>query len=129
MIVVDASCVVEVLLQTETAPRVEKGWLRGGSLHAPDLLDLEVIQVLRRLVRLKDISADRALVALTALERLALRRWWHGPLRRRVWALRENLTAYDAAYVSLAERLRCPFMTLDRRLAQSSGHDARIELV
>jgi predicted nucleic acid-binding protein len=129
VIIVDASCVVEVLLQTDAAASVEERWLSDGGLNAPDLVDLEVLQVLRRLTRIRELSEDRALLALGALERLALRRWLHGPLRRRVWALRRNLTAYDGAYVALAERLRCPLLTRDRRLARSTGHDARIELI
>jgi predicted nucleic acid-binding protein len=63
------------------------------------------------------------------LERLALRRWSHGPLRRRAWALRTNLTAYDAAYVVLAEGLACALVTRDGRLARSAGHHARIEIL
>ena len=128
MIVIDASCVVEVLLQTEASPAIEAHLARGESLHAPELVDLEVLQVLRRLAALREISDDRAVLALGALERLALWRWSHRDLRRRIWALRANLTAYDAAYVALAERLHCPFLTRDRRLVRSSGHRVRIEL-
>ncbi len=129
MIVVDSSCILEVLLQTDAAPATEARLLRGGALHAPEVVDLEVLQVLRRLVAGREIAEDRALVALRALERLALRRWSHGLVRRRIWALRRNLTAYDAAYVALAERMRCSMITRDGRLARASGHDAAIELV
>ena len=127
MIVVDASCVVEVLLRTEPADSIEARWRREGSLHAPELIDLEILQVLRRLVAQREISEDRALLAIGMLDRLALRRWSHGMLSRRIWALRRNLTAYDAAYVALAERLACALITRDRRLVRSTGHDARIE--
>jgi predicted nucleic acid-binding protein len=127
VIVVDASCVVEVLLRTETADSIESRWRREGSLHAPEVIDLEVLQVVRRLVGQREVSEDRAILAIVMLDRLALRRWSHGPLRPRVWALRKNLTAYDAAYVALAERLACPLITRDRRLVRSAGHDARIE--
>lgn len=102
---------------------------RAGGLHAPELLDLEILQVLRRLVAGRELSAERADLALAALERLALRRGSHAVVRRRVWALRANFTAYDAAYVALAERLRCPVLTRDRKLARSSGHQARIEVL
>ena len=129
MIVVDASCLVEILLQTRDAARIETRLRRGGGMHAPELLDLEVLQVLRRLVATRETSSDRADLALAALERLALRRWSHAVVRRRVWALRANLTAYDAAYVALAERLRCVLLTRDGKLARSSGHRARIELL
>jgi predicted nucleic acid-binding protein len=129
VIVVDASCVVEVLLQTNAAPAIEDRWLRATSLHAPELADLEVLQVLRRLVAARELSEDRATLAAEALERLAMRRWGHAALRRRIWSLRANLTAYDAAYVALAERLRCPLLTRDRRLARSAGHRARVEVL
>lgn len=129
MIVVDASYILEVLLQTDAASATEARLVRGGALHAPEVVDLEVLQVLRRLVAGREIAEDRALVALRALERLALRRWSHGLVRRRIWTLRRNLTAYDAAYVALAERMCCPMITRDGRLARASGHDAAIELV
>jgi predicted nucleic acid-binding protein len=129
VIVVDASCVVEVLLQTDVAPQIEARWLGGGSLQAPELVDLEVLQVLRRLRALREISEDRATLAVGALGRLGLRRWRHASLRDRIWALRANLTAYDAAYVALAERLRCPLLTRDRRLAVASGHRARVQVL
>ena len=86
-----------------------------------------LLQVMRRLVALREVSEDRAMLALGMLERLALRRWSHGPLRRRAWALRKNLTAYDAAYVALAEHLECSLITRDGRLARSAGHRARVE--
>jgi predicted nucleic acid-binding protein len=127
VIVVDASCVVEVLLRTDSADAIESRWRREGSLHAPEIVDLEVLQVMRRLVALREVSEDRAALALGMLERLALRRWSHGPLRRRAWALRRNLTAYDAAYVALAEHLECSLITRDSRLARSAGHHARID--
>ena len=127
MIVVDASCVVEVLLRTKSADSIESRWRREGSLHAPEVIDLEILQVMRRLVARREVSEDRAVLAIGMLDRLALRRWSHGPLRGRVWALRKNLTAYDAAYVALSERFDCPLITRDARLVRSVGHRARIE--
>jgi len=129
VIVVDASCVVEVLLRTSSAEAIESRWRRETTLHAPEIIDLEILQVMRRLVALRELSDDRAALAVDMLERLALRRWSHGALRRRIWALRRNLTAYDAAYVALAERIGCPLVTRDSRLARSAGHGARIERV
>ena len=129
MIVVDASCLLEVLLQTTAAPAVERRFTRAGGLHGPEVLDLEILQMLRRLVAARTISSDRADLAVGALERVALRRWSHSVVRRRAWALRTNLSAYDAAYVALAERLRCALVTRDGRLARASGHQARIEVV
>ena len=98
-------------------------------MEAPEVVDLEVLQVLRRLVAMREMSEDRAVLAVGALERLTLRRWSHRRMRRRIWALRKNLTAYDAAYVALAERLGCPLITCDGRLAHSRGHDAQTELL
>ena len=91
------------------------------------MIDLEVLQVLRRLVTQREISEDRALLAFGMFDRLALRRWSHGMLRLRIWAVRKDLTAYDAAYVALAERLGCALITRDGRLVRSAGHGARIE--
>lgn len=129
MIVLDSSCLAEVLLQTGDAVGIETRLRHAGGLHAPEVLDLEILQAMRRLVAGREISVERAALAVGALERLALRRWSHGPLRGRVWALRANLTAYDAAYVALAERLGCPVLTRDTRLARATGHRARIEVV
>ncbi len=129
MIVLDASCLIDVLLQTPDVAPVEARIRAGDGLHAPELIDLEVLQVLRRLVTGRTVSADRAHLAVGALGRLALRRWPHGALRRRIWELRGNLTAYDASYVALAERLACPMVTRDARLARAAGHRARIDLL
>ena len=129
MIIVDASCAIEVLLGTDAAASIEARWRTGRGLHAPELIDLEVLQVLRRLVTGREISGERAMLAVDAFARLALRRWSHGPLRQRVWSLRANLSAYDAAYVALGEHLRCPVLTRDARLARSAGHRARVEVV
>jgi predicted nucleic acid-binding protein len=82
---------------------------------------------LARLVAIR--RAWRAALAVDMLGRLSMRRWSHGPLRSRISALRRNLTAYDAAYVALAERIGCPLLTRDGRLARSTGHRARIERV
>jgi predicted nucleic acid-binding protein len=79
VIVVDSSCLAEVLLQTDDAAAVETELRRAGGLHAPELLDLEILQVLRRLLAGREISSERADLALTALERVALRRWPHAP--------------------------------------------------
>jgi len=130
MIVLDASAVLELLLNTtigqSVARRIAPPHL---SLHAPHLLDLEVAQVLRRYVRAGHLSSVRALQALRDLLQLDLARYPHEPLLSRVWALRQNLTAYDAAYVALAEALRAPLLTLDARLAAAPGVKARVEIV
>lgn len=130
MIVVDASVILEILLQTEGSERAMKRMFRGNpSLHAPHLLDLEVTQVLRRYVRNGSIDGGRAEDALTDFLDLPIERYAHEPLLERIWSLRENLTSYDAAYVVLAEVLRAPLLTVDERLAKATGHSAVIELV
>jgi predicted nucleic acid-binding protein len=129
MIVVDASAVLDVLLRTPAAKAVEK-WLFDPeqTLHAPHLLDVEVAQVIRRYAARGEIDNDRGRAALADLSDLPLYRYPHDFLLPRVWDLRNNLTAYDAVYVALAEALDAPLLTRDPHLAAAAGHRARIEL-
>jgi predicted nucleic acid-binding protein len=130
MIVVDASAVIEVLLRTPAAASVEARMFRPGeTLHAPHLLDVEVVQVLRRYEALRQIAPERSREALSDLSDLALHRYPHDVLLPRVWQLRHNLTAYDAVYVALAEALDARLLTRDQRLAAAPGQRARIDLV
>jgi predicted nucleic acid-binding protein len=130
VIVVDASALLEALLRTPTAGAVEMRLFRPHeTLHAPHLIDVEVAQVVRRYAANGDIDGERGRAALTDLADLPLRRYAHDFLLTRVWDLRNNLTAYDAVYVALAEALDAPLLTRDRRLATAAGHHARIELV
>jgi predicted nucleic acid-binding protein len=130
LIVVDASAVLELLLRTEKGVRVQERMLDSGeSLHAPHLIDIEVSQTLRRLVILKEITAARGKQALEDHVALHIKRAEHKDLLERVWSLRDSITAYDAAYVVLAEILDCPLLTCDAKLARSHGHRARIELI
>jgi predicted nucleic acid-binding protein len=130
VIVVDASAVLELLLQTERGLRVEtRLFADGEELHAPHLLDVEVVQVLRRLARSDEISAKRAAEAIADLADLDLHRHAHLDLVGRVWKLRDNVTAYDAMYVALAEALGSPMVTCDRPLANAPGHRARIDVI
>ncbi len=104
MIVLDASAFVEQLLDTPKGERLQERCLSGlDSLHCPHLLDLEVIQVVRRYSQQGWISAQRAFQAIEALADFPFTRYAHAPFLFRIWELRENLTAYDAAYVALAE--------------------------
>jgi predicted nucleic acid-binding protein len=129
LIVLDASAAVEWLLQTPGGLRTEQRiFSRHESLHAPHLLDLEVAQVLRRLVREGTLSASRAEDAIRDLLDLRITRYPHFVLLPRIWQLRNNLSAYDAAYVALAEEIGATLLTHDRRLASASGHRAVIEL-
>ena len=129
MIVVDASAVLEVLLQTPVAARVGRRiFAAGETLHAPHLLDLEIAQVLRRYVRSGVISAKRGNEALTDLADLPLNRYPHVVLLPRIWQLRHNVTAYDAAYLALAEALDAPLVTRDRALT-SAGARVQVEVI
>ena len=129
MIVLDASAAIDWLLQTAAGQRIEQRiYSHSESLHAPHLLDLEVGQVLRRLVREGAISALRADQAIEDLLDLRIVRYPHFVLLPRIWQLRHNLSAYDAAYVALAEKLDACLITRDARLASASGHAAPIEL-
>ena len=130
MIVVDASALLEALLRTSAAKAVEgRLFAPRQTLHAPHLLDVEVAQVIRRYAANGEIDSARGRLALADLADLPLRRYPHDLLLPRIWDLRNNLTAYDAAYVALAEVLGAPLLTRDRRLATAAGHRAQIELV
>ncbi len=98
-------------------------------MHAPHLLDVEVTQVLRRLVQRKEVTVERAEQALEDLARLVIERHEHQPLVGRVWQLRDSISAYDGVYVALAEALDAPLVTCDAKLAGAHGHHAKIELV
>jgi len=128
VIVVDASALLEVLLQTSQAKKLEdRLFAPEETLHAPHLIDVEVAQVIRRYAATGDIDDETGRLAMVNLAAFPLRRYPHDLLLPRIWALRRNLTAYDAAYVALAEALDAPLLTCDRRLAAAPGHHARIE--
>ncbi len=129
MIVLDASATVEWLLHTAIGLRIEKRiYSRSDSLHAPHLLDVEVTQVLRRLSRAETVPGPRADEALLDLVDLRVQRYPHDVLLPRIWQMRHNLSAYDAAYLALAEELAAPLVTCDRHLASASGHAAKVEV-
>jgi predicted nucleic acid-binding protein len=130
MIVVDASAALEVLLRTPAAASVEQRlFAQGQSLHAPHLIDIEVAQVLRRYALTGQLAVERCQEALADMADLPLTRYPHDFLFPRIWELRDNLTAYDAAYVALAEALDSPLLTRDQRIASAPGCHAHIELV
>lgn len=128
MIVVDASVVLEVLLQTERGRSQEDRLFGGEVLNAPHLLDLEVAQVLRRYVLGSGLEASRADAALRDFHDLRIERYAHHLFLGRIWELRANATAYDAAYLALAEALDAPLLTADRKLAGIPGHGARVDV-
>ena len=129
MIVLDASAVVDWILQTPAGWLIEaRIYSRNESLHAPHLLDVEVSQVLRRFVREGRVSSQRASEAVDDLIDLSMTRYPHLVLLPRIWQLRHALSAYDAAYVALAELLDAPLLTRDGKLASASGHHASIEV-
>lgn len=130
MIVVDASVVIELLLGGGTSTRIaDRAFAPGEALYAPHLLDLEVAQFFRRAFLAGHVSENRAVEALQDFLALRVRRYPHFVLLPRIWQLRHNLTAYDAAYVSLAEQLGAPLVTRDAALAGAAGHFAAIELL
>ncbi|CAN5211754.1 type II toxin-antitoxin system ribonuclease VapC1 [soil metagenome] len=130
MIVVDASVIVASLLSTAGAGALARERLRlDPDLQVPHLLDVEVAAALRRRVRLGQTDLALATEALADLADLAALRWDHEPLLTRVWELRENVTAYDAVYVALAEALDAPLVTSDARLARAPGLGCQVQVL
>jgi predicted nucleic acid-binding protein len=129
VIVLDASAAIDWLLQTSEGQRIENRiYSHNESLHTPHILDLEVAQVLRRLTRENVISTQRASEAIQDLLDLRIVRYPHSVLLPRIWQLRHNLSAYDASYIVLAEKLDAPLITRDNRLSSAPGHTAVVEL-
>ena len=130
MIVVDASALLEVLLNTAAASRVgERLFGSCETLHTPRLIDVEVAQVLRRYERAGTLTASRAEEVLDDLSDLRIVRYPHEFLLDRVWTLRRDLTAYDAVYLALAEALDATLVTRDTVFASVRRHGARVELI
>ena len=128
MLVVDTSAVLDALVAVDPASGLIERLADDGDLHAPHLIDIEVLHALRRLTARGELSDERAADARVDFGNLAVVRYPHVGLSNRIWQLRHNLTAYDAAYVALAEALEVSLVTCDRRLSEASGHTAQIEL-
>jgi predicted nucleic acid-binding protein len=129
VIVLDASAAVDWLLQTTAGQQIERRiYVRGETLHSPHLLDLEVMQVLRRMAREGMLSATRADQAVSDLLNLRITRYPHFVLLPEIWRRRHNLSAYDAAYVVLAQKLGAALVTRDGELASAAGHSVTVEL-
>jgi len=125
MLVVDASAITELLLGRHAGDAVEKR-LRAHDfdVHAPHLLDVDVLSALRRLVAAGDASPERAGEAVADFLDLPVERYSHDALAPRIWDLRANFSAYDATYVALAEAIAddgAPLLTADARLARAAG--------
>lgn len=125
MIVADASVAISALLNDGAARRA----LAAEQTHAPHLIDPEVAHVLRRKLASGQLRASQGSAALSTFMRLGLTRHPMHPLLGRVWELRENLSAYDACYVSLAEALDCALLTTDARLSRAPGIACAITVV
>jgi predicted nucleic acid-binding protein len=130
LIVLDASAALEVLRRGPAADAIEaRVFAANAAVHAPHLIDLEVAQVLRRQVLAGQMSAAHGAAALVSWRGFPVERHGHELLIARVWALRETMTAYDAAYVALAETLGAVVVTMDRKLAAARGHGAQVEVM
>lgn len=130
MIVLDASSAITVLLNlgasaSEIRERMDRS---DEGLHVPHLFEVEVMNVLRRYALSGALSTERAHLALGRLFGMRITRYPHTALLPRIWELRENVTAYDAAYVALAETLDAPLITTDARLARAPGIRAEVEV-
>ncbi|MGB6229325.1 MAG: type II toxin-antitoxin system VapC family toxin [Litorimonas sp.] len=130
MIVVDASLVIHVCIKTSARQDlVDTLIMPDSALIAPEIIDLEFLQVMRRYARNGTIGSPRISDAFETLNDLSIIRYGHRLLRDRIWSLRDNLTAYDAAYFALAEHMDAPLWTRDRKFAGIPGHSAEVVIV
>jgi predicted nucleic acid-binding protein len=129
MLVLDASVLANVLADDGTDGRTARNAIRNENLHAPDLIDVETVAVLRRRWLAHDLSEARFRDAIGDLVDLPITRYPALALLQRAFALRHNVTAYDAMYVALAEGLACALLTADRRLATSPGIACQVRLL
>ena len=129
MIVADASVLAPALVDDGAPGRRARARLRGERLVAPHLIDLEVLATFRRLGHAGEVDEHRLARGVQRAVALRIRRTVHLPLLPRIWALRHNVTAYDGAYIALAEVLDVPLVTADARLAQAPGIRCEVELL
>jgi predicted nucleic acid-binding protein len=130
VIVADASAVIELLLNTAAGRSAADRLLDPSeTIAAPHLLDVEVLQVLRRYALSGELDGERGRQAVEDLNDLPILRYPHDPFLPRMWELRQNVTAYDAAYIALAEAMDATLLTRDERLAAAPGHRAMVEIV
>lgn len=128
MIVIDTSAVLAALVGRPLNASLSSRLAAAGELHAPHLIDVEFVHALRRLVHAGELTGDRANDARADFIELAIVRYPHQPFIDRMWELRNNFSAYDAVFVALSEGLGVPLVTCDAHLANSPGHETKIEL-
>jgi predicted nucleic acid-binding protein len=121
VIVIDASAAVDLLLGTDRAAAIARTLRPLREVHAPELIDPEVISVVRRWTLRGWLRAEHGKRAVEELGELALVRHRHAGLRRRVWELRDRCSAYDAFYIALAEVLNAELLTTDDRLGRAAS--------
>ena len=129
MQVVDASVVIDAFVPVGRRGLIAASRLSDDQCVAPELLDIEVVHALRGMVRRDVVPEAEALLLVHSLGALGITRRPHLPLMPRIWELRDNLTAYDAAYIALAEALRCPLVTSDARIASAPGIRCEVEVI
>ena len=128
MIVLDASAAVAVLLNLGARRIRERMEREANDLHVPQIFEIEVINALRHHALRHGISERRGLELLEDLTTLSISRYAHTAMLPRIWELRDNVSAYDAAYIALAETLEAPLVTRDARLARAPGIRAEVEV-
>lgn len=127
MIVLDASVVVELLTNRELGEAIRRALAEShDSFIVPHLLDIEVTSALRKLIAGQRIDSHYTAQLLSQLAELPAERYAHTPLLGRIWELRHNFTAYDAAYIALAEETNSVLFTCDEKLGR--GHRARVRV-
>jgi len=129
VLVVDASVLAPVVADGGSDGAAYRSRLRGERIAAPDLLRVEVVSVIRRQLRVGLLDVDQAERALDDLLDLPVAVYPTVALLRRGWELRDNVSAYDACYIALAESLDSTLLTADVRLARAPGVDCAIELI
>ncbi|MBN9105210.1 MAG: type II toxin-antitoxin system VapC family toxin [Propionibacteriaceae bacterium] len=130
-LVVDASALAEFLVGSPRGVAVASALARDPQRHLPHLAIVETMSVMRRWARTGQVTEPRARAALTDLADFPASRWSIEPLLPRIWELRDNLSAYDASYVALAEALEATLLTADARLERAlrGVSDCMIELI
>lgn len=129
MIVLDASAAIELVLNTGAGQQInDRIGREPDTIQAPHLIDVELIHVIRRFVMRDVIDVARGEMAIRLWRLLDVQRHDHEPFMPRIWQLRNNLSAYDAMYVALADALSAPLITADRRLAAAPGTGIRVEV-